>query len=89
MIARTAARLAVFTSALLVSIPLHSQTAEQAARSSAEGSGARLTGFAVSADGQTVEVTVEKTAHTLFLQRFASTRSWTVARTTRRTPVPK
>src|SRR5438309_9097115 len=36
MIARTAARLAVFTSALLVSIPLHSQTAEQAARPAEE-----------------------------------------------------
>ena len=60
-----------------------------AARAQAKQSGVTLVAFLVDAAGKTVTVTVEKKAHTFLLQRMGFSKSWTVARTTRRRAVPE
>lgn len=62
--------------------------AEAAARTKAKEEGATLLAFSVDPVSKTVTVTVEKAAHTIVLQRMSFTRSWTLARTTRREAIP-
>lgn len=63
------------------------EAAEAAAREYTESRGATMTGFTIENDGRAVTVSVEKRARTLLLHRVGTTKSWTVARTTRRRPV--
>jgi hypothetical protein len=57
--------------------------AEKVARDFVERRDATLVAFSVSPDGKVITLTVEKIAKTLIIQRFAATRKWTVARSTK------
>lgn len=62
----------------------NARDAERTASDYAKSKGATFESFTVSDDERAVFVTVSKRASTLFLHRIGPTKSWAVARTTRR-----